>query len=470
MEVGAVKQAFNNEVIHLKKSLNQAKIHTIHKLTRKAKTFNEKKAPDKVKEKLKRKAESAVNEVLIIKKIKPRDVARFIVTHKGNLIDFINKPEVDQNKACARLLLHKALQQKYKTIKDRFGNISINDLLMSRHERRKLKKELRDKQKEKRKGKGKTDDKVQNEKGIEMVKKENGDDDEDNMSVSHDENDSSDMSDDSENEEIENVARNTKESDNEDSENEEIENVASKIKESDNEDDEMIGNSDEDVGKDVDSDHNDETVQNNDDNVVGKFVRATPIKESSETKPIVKVNKPIVKKDSKKKENKNKNINEKILKRNFNKKEDEAIKAVKVVDPFFKTSSGDNYMSLAEPRAPDEVKEVHKQGNRQYRRAVMFGHVPKSKPRNFQQNNRDNKFKNSYNKNANSYDKNDDRFNKNNNFKSYNNNDRKNKFNDHQTKDKFDEKPEKLHPSWEAKKKLSSVLPFQGKKIVFDDS
>lgn len=30
-------------------------------------------------------------------------------------------------------------------------------------------------------------------------------------------------------------------------------------------------------------------------------------------------------------------------------------------------------------------------------------------------------------------------------------------------------KVEKLHPSWEAKKKLTSIAPFQGKKITFDD-
>lgn len=57
------------QLILLKKKLNQAKIQIIHKLTRKAKTFVEKKAPEKIKEKLKRKAEAAVNEVLIIKVI-----------------------------------------------------------------------------------------------------------------------------------------------------------------------------------------------------------------------------------------------------------------------------------------------------------------------------------------------------------------------------------------------------------------
>lgn len=51
----------------MKKSLNQAKIQIIHKLTRKAKTLTEKKAPEQIQGKLKKKAESAVKEVLIIK-------------------------------------------------------------------------------------------------------------------------------------------------------------------------------------------------------------------------------------------------------------------------------------------------------------------------------------------------------------------------------------------------------------------
>lgn len=51
----------------MKKSLNQAKTHTIHKLTRKAKTLTEKKTSEKFKQKLTRKAELAVKEVLEIK-------------------------------------------------------------------------------------------------------------------------------------------------------------------------------------------------------------------------------------------------------------------------------------------------------------------------------------------------------------------------------------------------------------------
>lgn len=56
-----------SQVILLKKKLNQAKIQIIHKLTRKAKQLVEKKVPDPLKEKLKRKAQAAVDEVLLMK-------------------------------------------------------------------------------------------------------------------------------------------------------------------------------------------------------------------------------------------------------------------------------------------------------------------------------------------------------------------------------------------------------------------
>lgn len=39
----------------------------------------------------------------------------------------------------------------------------------------------------------------------------------------------------------------------------------------------------------------------------------------------------------------------------------------------------------------------------------------------------------------------------------------------HQSSDNDKLKQEKLHPSWEAKKKLSSIAKFEGKKITFDD-
>uniref|UniRef100_A0A2A4JVS5 Serum response factor-binding protein 1 n=1 Tax=Heliothis virescens TaxID=7102 RepID=A0A2A4JVS5_HELVI len=481
MEVGAVKQAFNNEVILLKKQLNQAKIQIIHKLTRKAKQLTEKKAPEKLQEKLKRKAESAVKEVLIIKKIKPKDLAKFIVTHKGELNTFLNKPQVDEDKACARLLLHKALQEKYKFIRGRFSNVPIQDLFMSRLERRKMKKEAKEKQKNKKKDKNNKNNKVVNSEGdwnVEDVGDERklSDDEGNGMSgeddVPSDDNDGneesgdeSDQSDDGDVEENDDVVEND---------------VETKDLEEDNDSVEEPSDSElkEDSSKTLKQTPKAEPA------VVGNKTKAkkTEVVSPKITEPKQIVNKQppkeIIKKNPIKKQkelNKTKHFNEKILQKKL-KKDSDAPVAQKIVDPFFITSTGENYMSVVEPRAPDEIKDEHMQGNRRLRRAVMFGHVPKSKLRqNNNYYNEDNRFnkQNGYDRGNNFKGKFNDRnqFNERRNFndkKSFNND-----FNDKRgfnRNGKVNEEPEKLHPSWEAKRKKSGILPFEGKKIVFDET
>ncbi|VVC98681.1 unnamed protein product [Leptidea sinapis] len=490
MEVGAVKQAFNNEVIHLKKPLNQAKIQTIHKLTRKAKTFNEKKAPDHIKDKLKRKAESAVNEVLIIKKLKPRIIARFIITHSGSLNDHLNKPTVDQDKACARLLLHKSLQDKYKLIKEKFGNISINDLLMSRQERRKLKKEMLDKQKNKKKdkeqrNKDRNTRNMDDQNDVEIDTTEFNHDDKEprqknkiidihikNLLLDSDIADA--KSDDKKTIDVTNdnvkLKQKNKNKGNREKRNETFKSSSDIQSEIDN--DAVISDSCQSGNKDSsdeeeknseastsDRDESEEEI----DNELGKFVKLkhehitkiTPVHENTKKKP-----------EKRKANKKNKNIKEKIRKINFHKDLDEPIPAVaKVVDPFFITSTGDNYLSVAEPRPPDEVKEVHKQGNRKYRRAVMFGHVPKNstKPRrdNFKTNSRFNSADQDQISSTKKFRKDENGL-----HRHKNDNFAQNKLKNLESEEKL----EKLHPSWEAKKKQSSILPFLGKKIVFDNS
>ncbi|KAJ8714424.1 hypothetical protein PYW07_002649 [Mythimna separata] len=485
MEVGAVKQDFNTEVILLKQKLNQAKIQIIHKLTRKAKQLTEKKAPEKLQEKLKRKAESAVKEVLIIKKIKPKDLAKFIVTHKGELNTFLNKPQVDEDKACARLLLHKALQDKYKFIRGRFSNVPIKDLFMSRIERRKMKKEAKEKQKNKKKGKN---DKVVNSEGdwnvedvvmsddVKLSKRgknnDVSDDEGSEQEVSGDENDDNELSGDD---------GDQSEGDNEpdgDSEPEDVE---------------------EQNDSEVEEGPSDATEESSDDEVKVAVSKVTPkVKPTvsdAKSKPVkievINTNtvppkemtpknppKPIVKKNPVKKQKeleKTKHFNEKILQKKLKKDLDAPVVENKIVDPFFITASGENYMSVVEPRAPDEVKEEHFRGNRKLRRAVQFGLVPKSKLRQNNYNNEDrfNNKQNGYDRGNGFKGKFNDRQNDRRNFNDRNsfNNDFNDKrgFNNRNDRNN-EEKEEKLHPSWEAKKRKSGLLPFEGKKIVFDES
>ncbi|KAJ0175271.1 hypothetical protein K1T71_009412 [Dendrolimus kikuchii] len=516
MEVGAVKQAFNNEVILLKKKLNQAKIQIIHKLTRKAKQLTEKKAPEKLKVKLKRKAESAVKEVLISKKIKARDIAKFIVTHKEELKTYLNRPQVDNDKACARLLLHKSMQEKYNFIRSRFSNVPIKDLFMSRQERLKLKKEEKEKQKNKKKGKN---SKVVSEEGnwdIEDVHDSNNslsinvsDDNDNNVGNNDDVSDDDVMSDNDGNNSNDALDQSSdainghlieKEDDSDISEQSNSQIVEENSASEDNDNYESGDNISDDNGT---------------PETVGKFVKlnsASTSKKIPESKVTNKPNninknitsidgdKPIDKldvtkmKNKKEKDNhKNRNLKEKIQLKKFKKTPENIIVTEnKVVDPFFITSTGEHYMSLAEPRQPDEVKEIHKQGNRKLRRAVMFGHELKVKPRNYENNNfrKNDKFGNDFRGKGDRNAVNDKKFDfKNRNFdfhdkgganhKTSGFNGRKGDFNNKKFNDKVskfsdrdNEKPkdEKLHPSWEAKKRQSGILPFQGKKIVFDES
>ncbi|CAG9130239.1 unnamed protein product [Plutella xylostella] len=512
MEVGAVKQAYNNEVIHLKKKLNQAKIQVIHKLTRKAKTFAEKKCPEKLKEKLNRKAKSAVNEVLIIKKITNKELAKFAVTHKGELKDYLNKPEVNKEKACARLLLHKTLEDKYDFFRSRFSNMPIEDLVMSREERRKIKKEEKEKQKLKKKAKEekqklkamKTDGDWKVEDLPLIPNRTVMDEADDKSDISMDDNnDASDLSE--------------KESDNDNSLQKSTLNDSIDDDDDDaDEDDDAHHDEDDNIeidsnnlqkaesdsaASDLDNDTNEDVTENKVQLKSPKLSEEPNIKPSKTklngVKKPISVKKP-QKEDNRKKlpkkvkeNNKQKNFAEKIMSKKFKKDIDEKpVAENKIVDPFFVTATGDKYMSLAEPRAPDEILEVHRQGNRQMRRAKMFGHELKFKPRKtnnynnrdgFSQKgdkfNRESKFNGSFDK----QNRNNSKFDKQNGFINRNDKSFANSKPDSWQQTRRDESrnnssqskiepsvPEKLHPSWEAKKKKSGILPFEGKKIVFD--
>lgn len=145
----------------------------------------------------------------------------------------------------------------------------------------------------------------------------------------------------------------------------------------------------------------------------------------------------------------------------------------KTVDSFFVTDSGDNYMTVALPRPPDIKPGTfvdENAANRRSRRAVMFGKEA-PRPRKSFQNPKQNLY--SSNKPDQMYDKR--KYDNNTPSKNFENNDRReNKFNNR----KFNnaDSPfgapakveEKLHPSWEAKKKKVAIVAFKGNKITFD--
>lgn len=411
-----------------------------------------------------------------LQKIKPKDLAKFIVTHEGELSSFLNKPQVDHDKACARLLLHKALEDKYKLIRSRFSKVAINDLFMSRLERRKLKKEALEKQKNKKKEKN---NKVINSEGdwdvenvtvgvISKVKGGEGDE------LSGDEGSENEMSDENDDNEVSGM-----ESD-----------------QSDEEDEIGDGSGPDDVEEQSDAavESSDEKVKKDVSDILKAIPKEKPVvsdsKSKAEKSEVVNISsikpeeiqtkkapKEFIKKNPVKKQKelaKTKHFNEKILQKKLKKDSDAPLVENKIVDPFFITSTGENYMSVVEPKAPDEVKEEHIGGNRRLRRAVQFGLVPKSKLRRNNNNINDDRFnkQNGYGRENNYNNRSSDR--QRNDKRSFN--DRR--FNDFNHKQDFNnrndmnnvEKQEKLHPSWEAKRKKSGILPYEGKKIVFDES
>lgn len=376
---------------------------------------------------------------------------------------------------------------------------------MSRAERQKMKKEAREKQKEKlKKKKGK--DNIINSEGNWNVEDINVSKNSQEFDGSDSELDVSDynVSSDKEGSSEDGIVQIESGNESEESRGEGISKIQTKrqvdkSKHLESEGSDSEGNSDNDNDNDSNNDEDNE-ISNN----IRHIVKLGPVPQ--ENKFELKIGKPnknveestvatLQKLGKKQKDsNKNRNFNEKILNRKFKKDSDDTPqKEVKIVDPFFITSTGENYMSLAEPRAPDEVKEFHKEGNRKLRRAARFGHVPKIKPRQeFRQDNEDrfhrhNK-QNGFDKRSSGFDRqnqkydkftrkdnfgrdnfrdNDRMFNKNDNFhiNKFRNNQQTN-FND---RNDNSVKAEKLHPSWEAKKRQSGILPFEGKKVVFND-
>lgn len=160
----------------------------------------------------------------------------------------------------------------------------------------------------------------------------------------------------------------------------------------------------------------------------------------------------------------------------------------KRVDSFFMTDVGSNYMTMAIPRPADKLvqdddeKSYGMTKNRKMRRAALFGNdvILTNKFNKKKRYDDSDRFDRSTNEDNGRFDrsKNEDneRFtnqksrngssdNLHTNYKTHNRMD----FKDDVNKTPLPEsKVEKLHPSWQAKKQQSTILPFQGNKIVFD--
>uniref|UniRef100_A0A8W8I0M5 Serum response factor-binding protein 1 n=1 Tax=Magallana gigas TaxID=29159 RepID=A0A8W8I0M5_MAGGI len=135
--------ALNNKVISMRGQIKKVKVHVIHKLTKQIKTFQSKsRGPEKVLEKNKRKAEKLIEEVQIIKDLKPDRISKYAIGHTTSFSEVCKEPRMSlETRALARLTDHKILQDSVKEFRqDHEDWMSLAAFLMSRNSGRRIKK------------------------------------------------------------------------------------------------------------------------------------------------------------------------------------------------------------------------------------------------------------------------------------------------------------------------------------------
>ncbi|XP_061172149.1 serum response factor-binding protein 1-like [Saccostrea echinata] len=136
--------ALNNKVISMRGQIKKVKVQVIHKLTRQITALqNKERGPEKLLEKNKRKAERLVEEVQVLKDLKPDGIAKYAIGHTISFTDVCREPKASlETKALARLTDHKILQDSVKEFRrDHEDWMSLAAFLMSRNSGRRIKKQ-----------------------------------------------------------------------------------------------------------------------------------------------------------------------------------------------------------------------------------------------------------------------------------------------------------------------------------------
>lgn len=111
------------QIIILRKFVEQARVHTIKKLSREIVKYRNKKGTDAQKAKNERKSTRLVAEILSIKKVKKDDITKQILTDNLNLQQVLeNEISTPLNRAIARIAHHKILSKKISEFKSKYPN------------------------------------------------------------------------------------------------------------------------------------------------------------------------------------------------------------------------------------------------------------------------------------------------------------------------------------------------------------
>lgn len=113
----------NNEIVLLRKSVRQARVHVISKLVREAKKLRSSHDNGKQLEKFQNKADKLLREVSALKRIKNDDISKFGVNNFKDVQKILQNPRTDDGtRAMARVICHKSLSQKISEVQKKCQN------------------------------------------------------------------------------------------------------------------------------------------------------------------------------------------------------------------------------------------------------------------------------------------------------------------------------------------------------------
>ncbi|KAJ8668947.1 hypothetical protein QAD02_000206 [Eretmocerus hayati] len=470
------KVDINNEIILLRKNVEQARVHVVKKLTRDAHKLRTKKGTDAQKAKNLRKADRIAAEILSIKKVKRDEITKYALTSEVDLKTILqdqkSKPLV---RIMARIASHKKFSDRLAQFKVKFPDY-MEFLGPGRKKRAKLERS------ERKKGKANQPNTLKASKDKRSDESACGDCEE--SSNESDPNAPAVMETDEEKETKPGGSKKQSESDNGDDENEstnESDEKRSKTKKSkklmamkDDKSQDVTGKSEDESDRASRKPKEKKTKEKKSKSIVSEMPKKRTFNSHIDSSRIVS-KQAIVKKftDVLKEEECKNNLDGEASTEN---KSD--VQLEKEVDPFFVTGDGEtSYLSVALPKSKveedsdDNSFQSNKRKFSRHQNDKFFSKVPKFKDKHpkFHSTKADSKW--SDQRHSGSLHKGNMKDLKGG-MKSFSR--------DPSSKSKFNQKPSKsgpstesesLHPSWQAKKKQQDILKqgFQGKKIVFDD-
>ncbi|XP_077989406.1 uncharacterized protein LOC144443737 [Glandiceps talaboti] len=123
-----VNQSLNNEVVHIRPVVRRAKVIVTHHLIRRAKHLRSKKGSDEQKAKNERRADRMMNEIEVIKDLKPDGVIKKALKEDITL-QHLDKPTATaEERAVARVICHDIVKKCVDKVKEKYSQSDFDRL------------------------------------------------------------------------------------------------------------------------------------------------------------------------------------------------------------------------------------------------------------------------------------------------------------------------------------------------------